>query len=172
MFKITEEEIKEKVKEIARRIEEDFKGEKVLFIGILKGSFKFLADLVREIKDVDIEIDFFGVSSYGKSTETTGVLRITKDLNADILGKNVVIVEDIVDTGYTLKYIYDLVKRKGAKEVKICVLLDKEARREVEIKVDYIGFKVPDKFLVGYGLDYAEKYRNLPYIRELTEGEI
>ncbi|MEO0143654.1 MAG: hypoxanthine phosphoribosyltransferase [candidate division WOR-3 bacterium] len=171
MFIISEQEIKEKVKEIAQRISEDYKDSKELvLIGVLKGAFIFLADLVRELK-VNCEIDFIKVSSYGKSTESSGIVRIELDTSIDIANKDVIIVEDILDTGLTLKYIKELFLARNPKSLKIAVLLDKIERRKVDIKADYVGFVVPDKFLVGYGLDFAEKFRYLPYVRELSKTE-
>lgn len=168
LFLIEEEKIKKRVFELAKEIQKDYEGKRPLFIGILKGAFIFLADLVRHI-DLDIEIDFLAVSSYGKFTESTGEVEILKDLQLPIKDRDVIIVEDIVDTGLTLKYIKNLLSSRGPKSIKICALLDKKERREVDIDVDYVGFSVPDKFLVGYGLDVAEKYRNLPYIREIRD---
>ena len=168
LFLIEEERIKKRVLELALEIEKDYKGKKPLFIGILKGAFIFLADLVRFI-DMDLEIDFLAVSSYGKFTESTGEVEILKDIRIPIKDRHVIIVEDIVDTGLTLKYIKDLLLSRGPKSLKICALLDKKERRKVDIDADYVGFTVPDRFLVGYGLDMAEKYRNLPYIKELRD---
>jgi len=169
MFVIKEEEIKEKVKEIANKISEDYKDvDELILIGVLKGAFIFLADLVREIK-IPTKIDFIKVSSYGTSTESSGVVRIELDTTIDITNKDVIIVEDILDTGLTLKYIKELFLSRNPKSLKIAVLLDKIERRKVDIKADYIGFIVPDKFLVGYGLDFSEKYRYLPYVMELLE---
>lgn len=168
LFLIEEERIKKRVLELALEIEKDYKGKKPLFIGILKGAFIFLADLVRFI-DMDLEIDFLAVSSYGKFTESTGEVEILKDIRMPIKDRHVIIVEDIVDTGLTLKYIKDLLLSRGPKSLKICALLDKKERRKVDIDADYVGFTVPDRFLVGYGLDMAEKYRNLPYIKELRD---
>ena len=168
LFLIEEDKIKRRVLELALEIEKDYKGKKPLFIGILKGAFIFLADLVRFI-DMDLEIDFLAVSSYGKFTESTGEVEILKDIQIPIKDRHVIIVEDIVDTGLTLKYIKDLLLSRGPKSLKICALLDKKERRKVDIDADYVGFTVPDRFLVGYGLDMAEKYRNLPYIKELRD---
>ncbi len=166
LFLIEEEKIKRRIKELASEIKKDYEGKKPLFIGILKGAFIFLADLVREV-DMDLEIDFLAVSSYGKFTETTGEVEILKDLQIPVKGRHVIIVEDIIDTGLTLKYIKDMLLSRNPASLKVCALLDKKERRKVDIEADYVGFVVPDKFLVGYGLDVAEKYRNLPYIREI-----
>jgi len=170
-FLISEEEIKNKVKEIANQIKEDYKGRNPLLVGILKGSFIFLADLIRNL-DMELEVDFLAVSSYGKSTKTSGVVKILKDLNQPIENRDVILVEDIVDSGLTLKYLKEMLIGRNPRSLKICVLLDKKERREVDVELDYIGFEVPDYFLVGYGLDFAEKYRNLPYIKALTQEEI
>jgi len=168
---IGEKEIRKKVKELAKRISEDYKGKKPLFVGILKGAFIFMADLLREV-EVPAEVDFLGVSSYGKATESTGVVQITKDLDRDIHDYDVILVEDIVDTGLTLKYLYEILRSREPKSLRICVFLDKKERREVEVPLDYVGFVVPDLFLVGYGLDFAEKFRQLKYIRALEPEEV
>lgn len=160
---LTEEEIKLKVKELGQKIESDFKGEDLLVVGILKGACVFVSDLIRNI-NLDVNMDFMSVSSYGKATESSGTVKILKDLDVDIEGKNVLIVEDIIDTGLTLKNLFETLKTRNPKSLKLCTLLDKPERRTVDIDVDYIGFVIPDKFIVGYGIDYAEKYRNLPYI--------
>lgn len=159
------EQIDLKVKEIANRITADYKnieGELVL-VGILKGSVFFLTDLSREIQ-LPLSFDFISASSYGNSTTSSGDVRILKDLDQKIENKHVIIVEDIIDTGYTLSFIAKSLETRGAKSVKIASLLDKKERRIADIKVDYIGFDIPDEFIVGYGIDYAEKYRNLPFI--------
>lgn len=168
MFKVTdvmlsEDQIKVKVYELAKQIERDFKGEELLVVGILKGASVFVSDLIRCI-DLDVNIDFMSVSSYGNSTESSGTVKILKDLDVDIEGKNVLIVEDIIDSGLTLSNLVAALQTRNPKSLKLCTLLDKPERRKVDIKVDYIGFVIEDKFIVGYGIDYAEKYRNLPYI--------
>ena len=161
---ITEEEIKEAAKRLAAQIERDYQGEdEIVFVGLLKGSVQFMADLLKNI-DMMCTIDFMCVSSYGKGTKSTGRVNIIKDLSEPIDEKNVIIVEDIIDSGNTLNFIKKYFSAKNAKSVRICTLLNKPSRREVEIDVDYIGFDVPDEFVVGYGLDYREYYRNLPYI--------
>ena len=165
---ISQDDIKNKVYEIAKSIEKDFKGEEVLLVGVLKGASVFLSDLIRNI-DLDVKIDFMAVSSYGMSTTSSGIVKILKDLDDDISGKNVIIVEDIIDTGLTLKYLKDYLSNKNAKVLKICTLLDKPSRRKCDIDIDYIGFEIEDKFIVGYGLDYQEKYRNLSYIAFVEE---
>lgn len=137
--------------------------EEVILVGILKGAFVFLADLVRFLS-VPARVDFMCVSSYGKATTTSGVVRILKDLDESVEGRHVLLVEDIVDTGLTLQYLKDNLETRGAASVEVCVLLDKQERRLVDVPLDYCGFTVPDRFLVGYGLDYRERYRHLPYI--------
>jgi hypoxanthine phosphoribosyltransferase len=160
---LTEEEIQIKVKELGQKIESDFQGEDLLVVGILKGACVFVSDLIRNI-NLDVNMDFMSVSSYGKATQSSGTVKILKDLDVDIEGKNVLIVEDIIDTGLTLKNLFETLKTRNPKSLKLCTLLDKPERRTVDINVDYVGFVIPDKFIVGYGIDYAEKYRNLPYI--------
>jgi len=160
---ITEEEIQSAAKKLAERIDSDFAGEEIVFVGLLKGSVQFMADLLKNIKSM-CTIDFMCVSSYGSGTKSTGRVNIIKDLSEPIDDKNVIIVEDIIDSGNTLNFINKYFTAKNAKSVRICTLLNKPSRREVEIDVDYIGFEVPDEFVVGYGLDYKEYYRNLPYI--------
>ncbi|MFZ5944398.1 MAG: hypoxanthine phosphoribosyltransferase [Bacillota bacterium] len=163
---ISEEQIKEKVKELGDIITRDYKGKDLFVICILKGAVIFLADLIREIK-LPLSIDTMVVSSYGTSTESSGVVRILKDLDESVENKDVLIVEDIIDTGLTLKYLMDNIISRSPKSVKICSFLDKPERRKVDIFPDYRGYSIPDEFVVGYGLDYAEKYRNLPYIAVL-----
>jgi hypoxanthine phosphoribosyltransferase len=160
---ITEEKIKQKVAELAKKISKDYKNkDKLLIVGILKGSTIFLSDLVRQL-DIDCEIDFIAVRSYdGKNS--TGVVQLIMDLYDNPVGKNILIVEDIVDTGRTLNFLKQNLLTRKARSVKICALLNKIGRRKAKVKIDYKGFDVPNKFIVGYGLDYNEKYRNLPYI--------
>jgi hypoxanthine phosphoribosyltransferase len=165
---ITETNIKQRVKKIAEEIENDFNNEAIILIIVLKGSFVFAADLIREIKG-DIKVDFISVSSYGNDTETTGKVRLLKDLDANITNQNVVVVEDIIDSGLTLNFLLDHLKTHKPKQIKICTLLDKPERRRVELPVDYVGFVIPDEFIVGYGIDYAQMYRNLPYIATVEE---
>jgi hypoxanthine phosphoribosyltransferase len=160
---LSEEQIKKRVEEIAREINNDYAGKNIVLIGVLKGSVVFVADLLRNI-NLEATMDFMAVSSYGNSTQTSGVVRILKDLDYDIEGKDVIIVEDIIDTGTTLKYLYEYLKARNPKTLKICCLLDKPERRTVDIEADYVGFKIPDAFVVGYGIDYAERFRQLPYI--------
>lgn len=168
MYKVTdvmisEEEILAKVKELGKRIENDFKGEELLVVGILKGASVFVADLIRNI-NLDVNIDFMSVSSYGNSTQSSGTVKILKDLDVDIEGKNVLIVEDIIDSGLTLSNLVAALKTRNPKSLRLCTLLDKPQRRKVNMHVDYVGFVIEDNFIVGYGIDYAEKFRNLPYI--------
>jgi hypoxanthine phosphoribosyltransferase len=160
---LTEEQIQTRVKELAKEIEKDFNGEDVLLVGILKGAVVFVADLMRNMK-INVSIDFMAVSSYGNSTTSSGVVKLIKDLDTDIKDQNVVIVEDIIDSGLTLNYLQKNLRDRSPKALKICTLLDKPERRKCDIPVDYCGFEIPDKFIVGYGIDYAEKYRQLPYI--------
>ncbi|MGL5313116.1 MAG: hypoxanthine phosphoribosyltransferase [Peptostreptococcaceae bacterium] len=160
---LSEEQIAAKVTELAKQIEKDFAGEELLVVGILKGASVFVSDLIRKI-DLDVNIDFMSVSSYGSGTESSGVVKILKDLDVNIEGKNVLIVEDIIDSGLTLSNLVAALQTRNPKSLKLCTLLDKPQRRTVNIPVDYVGFIIEDKFIVGYGIDWAEKYRNLPYI--------
>jgi hypoxanthine phosphoribosyltransferase len=165
---ITEEQILEKVKELGSVISKDYEGKDLLIVGILKGSVIFASELIKNIT-IPCEIDFMAVSSYGNSTETSGVVRILKDLEHSIEGKDIIIVEDIIDSGVTLDYLLKYLTARKANSVEIVTLLTKPSRRKIDINVKYCGFEVPDEFLVGYGLDYAEKYRNLPYVGILKE---
>lgn len=160
---ITSEQIREKTAELARQITSDYEGQDLLLLCILKGGLMFLADLMREIQ-LPLEIDFMAVSSYGDSTESSGVVRILMDLETNIQGRNVLIVEDIIDTGRTLNYILHNLRTRRPASIRICALLNKPARRQLDIPVDYLGFQIPDKFVIGYGLDYGEIYRNLPFV--------
>ncbi|MFZ5639855.1 MAG: hypoxanthine phosphoribosyltransferase [Bacillota bacterium] len=161
-------EIQAKVKEMAQRISADYRGKNVLVVGILKGAVLFMADLVRAL-DIPVCIDFMAVSSYGSSTESSGVVRIMKDLDQSIEGKHVLIVEDIIDTGLTLKYLVENLETRRAASVEVCTLLDKPDRRKIKVDVKYNGFTVPDEFLVGYGLDFNERYRHLPEVYVLKK---
>jgi len=160
---LSEEEIKAKVQEIGAAISRDYEGKNLLLVGALKGCVVFMADLMREIT-VHAKIDFMAVSSYGSGVKSTGVVRILKDLDRDIAGYDVLIIEDILDSGKTLFYLKKLLAERKPASIKIATLLDKPERREADIVPDYVGFVVPNEFVVGYGLDYDEKYRNLPYI--------
>jgi hypoxanthine phosphoribosyltransferase len=162
----TAREIEDKVREIGRRITEDFRGHSVVLVCVLKGSFIFAADLVRAI-DLPLRVEFLGVRSYGNSTVSSGAVQITQDLTRPVEGDDVIVVEDIVDTGLTLSYILDLLSARRARSVKVCAFLHKPARSRVPVTIDYLGFTIDDVFVVGYGLDYGEKYRNLPYLGEL-----
>ena len=159
----TEADIAARVVEIGKQITEDFEGKNPLLIAVLKGSFMFMADLARNI-ETSCNIEFLGVSSYGNKSETTGAVRITRDLEYDIEGRHVIVVEDILDSGLTLNYLCGYLANRKPASITLCTLLDKPERRQVEVHPKYIGFTIPDAFVVGYGLDFAEKYRNLPYI--------
>ena len=162
---ITKEEIRKRLAELGKEITEDFKGENepLIVVGLLKGSIVFMADLIREIK-LPLEIDFIEASSYGEGTQSSREVKILKDLRSTISGKNVLVVEDIIDSGFTLKKVLQLLGSRNPKKVSLCTLLDKPERREVEIDVQYIGFEIPNEFVVGYGLDFNENYRNLEYV--------
>ena len=160
---VTSEEIQEKVRELAERITGDYRGENLLLVGILRGAVVFLSDLMRHL-ELSCEIDFMDVSSYGTGTSSSGVVRILKDLEEDITGRHVLIVEDIIDTGLTLSYLRRILLARKPASLEICTLLSKPSRRQADIDVKYLGFEVPDEFVVGYGLDYAGAYRNLPDI--------
>ncbi|HZG87570.1 hypoxanthine phosphoribosyltransferase [Paenibacillus sp.] len=159
----TEQEIQQKVAELGRQISADYAGKNLLVLCVLKGAFLFIADLVKNI-DLKLEVDFMAVSSYGKATKSSGVVKIIKDLDAPVEGRDVLIVEDIIDSGLTLSYLIDVLERRNAHSVKVVTLFDKPHHRTVELEADYKGFLIPDAFIVGYGLDYAERYRNLPYV--------
>jgi hypoxanthine phosphoribosyltransferase len=160
---LTEEQIKGRVAEIGAELTERFRGQNPLFVGVLKGSFVFMADLVRSV-DIESSVDFMAVSSYGNGTSSSGAVEITKDLSGDVFDRHVIIVEDILDSGVTLNYLCGYLHNRKPASVTIVTLLDKPARRKASVTADYYGFHVPDEFVVGYGLDYAERYRNLPYI--------
>ena len=160
---ISKEELDQKVTELGAILSEEYKEKKPLMVCVLKGAILFMSDLIRKM-DIPLEIDFMAVSSYGASTESSGVVRILKDLDATVEGRDLIIVEDIIDSGLTLSYLVDLLHRRNVKSIKIVTLLDKPHRRKVDLKPDLSGFVIPDEFVVGYGLDFAEEYRNLPYI--------
>jgi hypoxanthine phosphoribosyltransferase len=160
---ITSREIEEKVREIGARVTEDYRGEKPLLIGVLRGAVVIMSDLMRNI-DLQCELDFMDISSYGSGTSSSGVVRILKDLEEDITDRHVLIVEDIIDTGLTLSYLMRSLRARKPASLEVCALLSKPSRRRVELDVRYLGFEVPDEFVVGYGLDYAGAYRNLPDI--------
>jgi len=167
---LTAAEIEAKVKDLGKEITKDYFGKNLLVVGILKGAVIFLSDLVREIK-TPLSLDFMAVSSYGTSTQSSGVVRIMKDLERSIDDFHILIVEDIVDTGLTLKYLVENLQARGPQSVKVCTLLDKPTRRKVEVVPDYNGFSIADEFVVGYGLDYNERFRHLPYIGVVKPSE-
>ncbi len=162
----TAAQLDEKITELGCRITKEYRGKDLLMIGVLKGANVFMSDLMRKIT-TSVKIDFMAVSSYGLSTQSSGVVKIIKDLDYSIEGKDVLVIEDIIDTGLTLHYLCDNLLSRKPNSLKICTLLDKPERRKVDIPVDYKGFDIPDEFIVGYGIDYAEQYRNLPYIAVL-----
>jgi hypoxanthine phosphoribosyltransferase len=166
---VSKEQLEEKTSELAQRITRDYQGKELVLVGVLKGGFIFLADLARKI-DMDLTIEFISVSSYGSSTESSGVVRIIKDIDTDVTGKHVLIVEDLIDTGLTLNYLKGLFNSKGCASVKLAAIMDKPDRRKVDLKVDYSGIVIPDEFVVGYGLDWAGKYRNLPEVCVVLEN--
>jgi hypoxanthine phosphoribosyltransferase len=168
---LQEAEIRERVSVLARQISDEYKGRDPLLVCILKGAVFFMADLTREIT-IDCEMDFMAVSSYGSASDSSGVVRILKDLDADIQGRHVIIVEDIVDTGLTVTYLRKNLNARNPASVEVCTLLTKPARRKVEVVCRYVGFEVPDQFVIGYGLDWQEKYRNLKFIAAFPEGNL
>ena len=157
----TEDEIRNRVRALAEQIAEDYKNGQLVFVSILRGSVFFATDLARQI-DLPLSMDFLSISSYGEGSE--GIVRITKDLEENIAGKDVLVIEDIVDTGFTLKYLLRTLGGRNPKSIEVCTLLDRRARRIIDVDLKYVGFEIPDKFVVGYGLDYRQRYRNLPYI--------
>jgi hypoxanthine phosphoribosyltransferase len=167
---LSEQEIQSRIKELGAEITRDYAGRNPLLIGVLKGACFFMSDLLRAI-DARLGIEFMAISSYGSSTRTSGEVRILKDLDVPVEGRDLIVIEDIVDTGLTLSYLMANLKSRGAASVKLVALLDKYERREREVKIDYLGFKIPDHFVVGYGLDFAERYRNLPFIAVLKNPD-
>lgn len=165
---ITQEQISQRAREIGEQITRDYAGKDIVLVGILRGAVLWMGDIMKNV-DLDMEIDFMAVSSYGSSTKSSGVVKIIKDLDSDIEGKHVIIVEDIVDSGITLNYLKHYLENRETESVRICTLLDKPAGRKADIQVDYIGFEVEDRFIVGYGLDFDQRYRNLPYISFLKD---
>lgn len=163
---LSSEDIKRRVAELGQQISEDYKGKDVVLVGILRGAFVFLADLIREIS-IPVETDFIAISSYGSSSTTSGVVRILKDLDEDIEGRNVLIIEDILDTGLTLKYLVKNLSSRRPASLEICSFIVKEGKQSVAISLKYLGYTVPNRFVVGYGLDYAQRYRNLPFVGTL-----
>lgn len=166
---ISQEEIKKIVSDLGARISEDYKDKNLLMVSVLKGSVVFMADLMRAIT-IPCRIDFMSVSSYGSGTKTSGVVKIIKDLDLNLEGYDLLVVEDILDSGKTLDYLLNVLKQRNPSSIKICTFLDKPERRQVDLFADYSGTTVPDEFVVGYGLDYDEKYRNLPYVGELKRS--
>jgi len=164
----TREQIAEAVKRLAAEIRRDYQDKNPVIIGILKGSFMFIADLVRELA-VPVEVEFVVLSSYGSGTESTGKIRMAKGVHTDIRGRHVLVVEDIIDSGHTINYLLNYLRQRRPASLKLCALLDKELRRKVPVIIDYRGFRVPNRFVVGYGIDYDEKYRYLPEIRYIEE---
>jgi len=167
---VNRETIKKRVSELAKQINTDYAGKEVVLIGVLKGAMVFLADLMREL-EMPVVVDFIVVSSYGIETETSGVVLVLRDVNTDIEGKHVIIVEDLVDTGVTLKYLRELFQSRNPASLKLCTIFDKPSRRTADLKVEYLGISVEDYFIVGYGLDYANKYRNCPDLRMVVQIE-
>ena len=160
---LSEKDVDRRIAEIGKKISEDYQGKEVHLICVLKGSVFFTCELAKRIT-VPVSLDFMSVSSYGADTKSSGVVRIVKDLDEPLKGKDVIIVEDIIDSGRTLSYLIEILKKRNPASLRLCTLLDKPERRVTDVKVDYTGFNIPDEFVVGYGLDYAQKYRNLPYI--------
>ncbi|HOO27817.1 MAG TPA: hypoxanthine phosphoribosyltransferase [Lachnospiraceae bacterium] len=160
---LSEQQVDRRIQEIGEKISKDYKGRSVHLVCVLKGGTFFLCELAKRIS-IPVSIDFMSVSSYGNETKSSGVVRIVKDLDEPLKDKNVIVVEDIIDSGRTLSYLLSILKERGPASLALCTLLDKPERRVVDVAVDYTGFEIPDEFVVGYGLDYAQKYRNLPYI--------
>ncbi len=160
---IDEKRIEARLTEIADELNREYHDQKLIVVGVLKGAFMFMSDLIKKLT-VDTEVYFLKAESYGAGTETSGVVKITKDIEKDIKGENVLIVEDIIDSGYTMREVLKLLEERGPKSLKLCSCLSKPSRREYDVDIDYLGFEIPDEFVIGYGLDYAEQYRNLPYI--------
>ena len=160
---LSEEEVDKRIKEIGEQISKDYEGKNIHLVCVLKGGVFFMCELAKRI-DVPVSMDFMAISSYGADTKSSGIIKIVKDLDESITGKDVLVVEDIVDSGRTLSYLLDMLKDRKPNSLKLCTLLDKPDRRVIDVDVDYTGFRIPDEFVVGYGLDYAQKYRNLPYI--------
>ena len=166
---IDEERLQERIRELGREISADYAGKELLLVGVLKGAVFFMADLMRSLT-VPCEIDFMAISSYGAATDSSGVVRILKDLDINIEGRHVLVVEDIIDSGLTLSYLLRNLESREPAEIEICALLTKPDRREIDVPVRYVGFEIPNKFVIGYGLDFGERYRNLPYVGVLDES--
>ena len=165
----TAEQIAARVRQLGLQIQRDYEGKELVLLGVLKGSFLFISDLARSI-DLPLSVDFIGLSSYGEATESSGVVKITSDLSRPIEGKHVLVIEDIVDTGLTMRYLLDNLATRHPTSVKLCALLNKPSRARTRIPIDYLGFEIEDRFVVGYGLDAAEKYRNVPFIGVMKNG--
>jgi hypoxanthine phosphoribosyltransferase len=165
---VSQEDLERRVRELGAEISRDYAGKDLFLVGVLKGAVFFLSDLMRAL-EVDCEVDFMAVASYGSSTDSSGVVRILKDLDATIEGKDVLIVEDIIDSGLTLSYLLRTLRAREPRSLEVCALLTKPERREVDLPIRYTGFEIPNKFVIGYGLDHAERYRNLPYVAVLEE---
>ncbi len=165
---ISREKVEARIEELAKEIEKDYTGKNLVCVGLLKGSVMFMSDLIKAI-NLDLRIDFMKVSSYGSGTDSTGVVKILKDVDVDLAGKDVLIVEDIIDTGLTIVNVKDFLAKKNPNSIKVCTLLDKPSRRKVEVKGEYVGFEIPDEFVVGYGLDLDEKYRNIPFVGKFVK---
>jgi hypoxanthine phosphoribosyltransferase len=166
---VQQDELAHRVRELGREISEDYRGSELFLVGVLKGAVFFLSDLMRHL-DVACQVDFMAVASYGSATDSSGVVRILKDLDAPIEGRQVLIVEDIVDSGLTLSYLLRTLRARNPASVEVCALLTKPERRKVELPIRYVGFEIPNRFAIGYGLDHGERYRNLPYVAALAEG--
>jgi len=165
---VQSDELAHRVRELAREVRADYEGRRLFLVGVLKGAVFFLSDLMRHL-EVDCEVDFMAVSSYGSSTDSSGIVRILKDLDAPIEGRDVLIVEDIVDSGLTLSYLLRTLRARNPASLEVCALLTKPERRKVELPIKYVGFEIPNRFAIGYGLDHAERFRNLPYVAVLQE---
>jgi hypoxanthine phosphoribosyltransferase len=165
---VQQDELAHRVRELGAEVSRDYEGRRVLLVGVLKGAFFFLSDLMRHL-EIECEVDFMAVASYGSSTDSSGVVRILKDLDTSIEGRDVLIVEDIVDSGLTLSYLLRTLSARNPASLEVCALLTKPERRKVELPIRYVGFEIPNRFAIGYGLDYGERYRNLPYVAVLTD---
>jgi hypoxanthine phosphoribosyltransferase len=165
---VQQDELAHRVRELGEEVSRDYEGRRVLLVGVLKGAFFFLSDLMRQL-EIECEVDFMAVASYGSSTDSSGVVRILKDLDTSIEGRDVLIVEDIVDSGLTLSYLLRTLSARNPSSLEVCALLTKPERRKVELPIRYVGFEIPNRFAIGYGLDYGERYRNLPYVAVLTD---
>ncbi len=165
---VSAEELKLRVAEIAEQINRDYAGRDLVMVGILRGAILLMADLMRQL-DIEFEVDFMAVSSYGSATDSSGVVRILKDLDANIEGRDTLIIEDIIDSGLTLQYLTRSLKARGPSSLEVCSLLTKRDRRRVEVPIKYVGFEIPDRFVIGYGLDFNQRYRNLDYIAALDQ---